>query len=249
MRPLSYWFFSAGLSLLACAFGSPAHAEGRCPPGYYPTGGGSAGWEACAPMGPIEEAAGDREEENGSYVDGLPFRRFDPEEWKILMEGSRKAEEWREAERMKDPAYRRLKQGYWEYPEANRNDRKQICLASFLTPQGGVMLMDWAGENPGTFLAFYGAGIAPTKQIVRQRLSLKQSGETQQVQAFRGSFPWEQRMGMVMFAVPSTQALLDAIKDVQDFEVASGDETFIWGEWHSGHQARDQLRQCISRRR
>lgn len=35
-----------------------AHAEGRCPEGYFPIGGGSAGWEGCAPMGP-ESGAGD----------------------------------------------------------------------------------------------------------------------------------------------------------------------------------------------
>lgn len=29
----------------------PAIAEGRCPDGYFPTGGGNAGWEGCAPMG------------------------------------------------------------------------------------------------------------------------------------------------------------------------------------------------------
>ena len=34
-------------------------AEGRCPDGYFPIGGGSAGWEGCAPMGP-ESGAGDR---------------------------------------------------------------------------------------------------------------------------------------------------------------------------------------------
>lgn len=31
---------------------APAKAEGNCPPGYFPIGGGSAGWEGCAPMGP-----------------------------------------------------------------------------------------------------------------------------------------------------------------------------------------------------
>jgi hypothetical protein len=29
-----------------------ARAEGRCPDGYFPIGGGSTGWEGCAPMGP-----------------------------------------------------------------------------------------------------------------------------------------------------------------------------------------------------
>ncbi|WP_181243850.1 DUF4189 domain-containing protein [Chamaesiphon polymorphus] len=32
---------------------SSAQAEGRCPDGYYPTGGGTAGWLGCAPMSPI----------------------------------------------------------------------------------------------------------------------------------------------------------------------------------------------------
>ncbi len=39
----------------ATCFQGSARAEGRCPPGYYPTGGGDAGWLACAPMGPVEE--------------------------------------------------------------------------------------------------------------------------------------------------------------------------------------------------
>ena len=30
-------------------------AEGRCPDGYFPIGGGSAGWEGCAPMGSMAE--------------------------------------------------------------------------------------------------------------------------------------------------------------------------------------------------
>jgi Domain of unknown function (DUF4189) len=32
-----------------------AWAEGRCPEGYFPIGGGNAGWEGCAPMGPMSE--------------------------------------------------------------------------------------------------------------------------------------------------------------------------------------------------
>lgn len=36
---------------------SPALAEGRCPDGYFPIGGGGAGWEGCAPMGGDEGPA------------------------------------------------------------------------------------------------------------------------------------------------------------------------------------------------
>ena len=44
--PIAFVFIFLGL------WGRQAWAEGRCPDGYFPTGGGDAGWEGCAPMGP-----------------------------------------------------------------------------------------------------------------------------------------------------------------------------------------------------
>lgn len=40
------------LVLLAAISGMvpPTYAEGRCPDGYFPVGGGNNGWEGCAPM-------------------------------------------------------------------------------------------------------------------------------------------------------------------------------------------------------
>lgn len=38
-------------------------AEGRCPDGYFPIGGGSGGWEGCAPMGPGAGTGGAAEPE------------------------------------------------------------------------------------------------------------------------------------------------------------------------------------------
>jgi hypothetical protein len=41
-----------------------ALAEGNCPPGFYPTGGGAAGWHACAPMdGGVGDGRGEQQEE------------------------------------------------------------------------------------------------------------------------------------------------------------------------------------------
>lgn len=45
------------LLLLLFVFGD-VRAEGRCPDGYFPIGGGSAGWEGCAPMGPNNGSGG-----------------------------------------------------------------------------------------------------------------------------------------------------------------------------------------------
>lgn len=49
--------FTPSLCLVAvCLLGTAdvAWAEGRCPDGYFPISG-SAGWEGCAPMGPMYE--------------------------------------------------------------------------------------------------------------------------------------------------------------------------------------------------
>lgn len=45
----------SSLLLFACLFAMEAKAEGRCPDGYFPTGGGNAGWEGCALIGGGEE--------------------------------------------------------------------------------------------------------------------------------------------------------------------------------------------------
>ncbi|MES2670230.1 MAG: DUF4189 domain-containing protein [Pseudomonadota bacterium] len=51
--------FFTHLSLLFLFFVyADVRAEGRCPDGYFPIGGGNAGWEGCAPMGP-ETGVGD----------------------------------------------------------------------------------------------------------------------------------------------------------------------------------------------
>ncbi len=51
-RTVGHAFFVALIGI-AC-LSAPANAEGRCPPGFYPTGGADVGWFACAPMGPTD---------------------------------------------------------------------------------------------------------------------------------------------------------------------------------------------------
>ncbi len=47
--------FIAIFAVFFLFFTGKSFAEGRCPDGYFPIGGGDAGWEGCAPMGPAEE--------------------------------------------------------------------------------------------------------------------------------------------------------------------------------------------------
>lgn len=51
LRHVPIAFFAFCVTVSSLVFAGPSMAEGRCPDGYFPTGGGGAGWEGCAPMG------------------------------------------------------------------------------------------------------------------------------------------------------------------------------------------------------
>jgi len=53
---IRYCLVAFGMLIL---WSGTALAEGRCPPGYFPTGGADVGWYSCAPMGPAPEADGE----------------------------------------------------------------------------------------------------------------------------------------------------------------------------------------------
>ena len=52
--------------LLLLFIHADVRAEGNCPDGFFPIGGGSAGWEGCAPMGPNTEGNTESEGHNQS---------------------------------------------------------------------------------------------------------------------------------------------------------------------------------------
>ena len=84
--------------MLACfvwpALAGAAHAEGPCPPGFYPTGGGQSGWHACAPMGPMEEEEEPYSEAEAGY-NGSGYSsstHFDPAQWAEWARAAQEAE-------------------------------------------------------------------------------------------------------------------------------------------------------------
>jgi len=47
--------FAVAVGGIVLSLSTRSEAEGRCPDGYFPIGGGDAGWEGCAPIGGDEE--------------------------------------------------------------------------------------------------------------------------------------------------------------------------------------------------
>ena len=235
-------------------------AEGRCPPGYFPTGGGNAGWDGCAPMGGGGSDGADS---------GAPsMSSFSPEQWKAFFEHMEKVEAENQRERiLMGQRYRQLQQGLWfmpgEVPFAGwstgstpspraENDGGQTpssCTASFWTMDGAVTLSAPRGGEGPAVISYMGYSIPAPDRSEFRKFSLTQSGSTQSVNALissagRGKKP----MGIVSFAVPSGNILVRAIADVQDYRLADQGRTIFSGQWHDGLKARDALAKCIAQR-
>lgn len=239
-------------------------------------GGGSGGWEGCAPMdGGVGEGAGNSLpsiEDMNVTIPGLST--YDAKAWANFFEemAQSQIETEREIYGKKNPeAYEALLRGTWFFTRSDPDDKVQICIADFMRRRGGIRLMDWVGEDPGTFIAFFGDNIQRVSKVKRIRVRLVQGGESQTVEVFQTNYPHSKYMGMLMFRVPSTDALLNAIEENQEFKIFMDQsdiemreglgrvllkpkgqkgvehEIFTPG-WHSGHSARDALKECIRER-
>ena len=143
-----------------------------------------------------------------------------------------------------DPVYRDLANGVWTYTSSDPTAAQGMCAATFWTQYGGVTLINWIDGPDTTFLGFFGLRVPKSQSPEQLKLSLTQSGETQTVQAFKMTFPPVPELGLVLFLVPSFDALLGSIEDRQDFKIAGDGTTFAEGDWHSGLEARDHLQAC-----
>lgn len=247
---------------LFCLFAShSARAHWQCPAGVDPFGPNTSGVACYWVDAPEQDSGGDAGEYEVAGDDDYgygppppPMRHNSPEEWQAFMEAARQSAEQAARDagapppRMRAPIQRALEDGTWDFAENAPDQSPHYCAASFLTLQGGVLLMTISGKDGGSVLGYFGGAIPGVKgEPETVTLSLTQSGQTQTVRALHTRFPLARSMGMYLFAVPSTDALLDAIEDEQDYTVVHKGETAISGQWQGGLKARHWLRACASR--
>ncbi len=84
-------FYKLGL-FLSIFIGANANAEGGCPAGSYPIGGGNAGWQGCAPIPGYNSGGGQSYSRPGRWLDsyGALVFGYDKQDGSIKYAFSRK---------------------------------------------------------------------------------------------------------------------------------------------------------------
>lgn len=199
---------------------------------------------------------------DGGYNDSGPARssapRYDP--MQALLSNAKNVtttalqQSSKLAERLKDPsfkqAYDRYTNGGWDYFQDHANARPgEYCAAFYWKGTGMVRLSGPGRDYKGALLTFWSDDIPKPDGVKKLKVTLSQSngGAPQTVEAFNYKLPGD-AYGAVAFAVPSMDALLDNILDVHGFEIAMQGKRVAKVDWTGGVAAREQLRQCASKR-
>jgi hypothetical protein len=250
---LMRFLFGSATVLLTFLIGNTDQAQGRCPPGYYPIGGGSAGWEGCAPIPGAPEP--NYSPNSRPNPPNQPYRppQSDPVQSILnlafdmikLVESSAK----RVDQLTNDPKFHRYHNGGWDFFQSQNNATPgEYCTAFFWKKDGFVRLSGPGGDYKGAFLTFWGKDIPRPEKLEKIKATLSQSdGMPQTVQAFNHFLPGEV-YGAISFAVPTIEMALATMKDVESFDIAVEGKSVAKVEWHSGLMARDKLRECVNAR-
>ncbi|MGN6151919.1 MAG: hypothetical protein ACTHOH_07910 [Lysobacteraceae bacterium] len=211
----------------------PAHAEGNCPPGMFPIGGGNAGWVGCAPMGPGSGDGGD---------DAPP-----PPAWRPLSA----AEQAQQDQYLREGAEagRRLREGAWDVAAPTDAARAPAaCEVRFSKMGESVSLRGPAPGDTHAVLTFGGKKIPHPRKPEKIRVTLMQSGDADQtVEAYSYTLPGLSGAysGALSFAIPGVDALLSSMQDVQGFRIRQRGRTLASLQWQDGLAARDRLARCL----
>ncbi|QWP75771.1 hypothetical protein J5226_19490 [Lysobacter sp. K5869] len=146
-----------------------------------------------------------------------------------------------------DPQYKRLVQGQWDFFPKGDGGRDDSCAAMFSNNQGVVRVMGPGPGFKGATLTFWGTDIPKPKSMDTVRMTLLQpKAPPTTVPVFNYYNPAE-KLGAVVFVVPSIEAALGAFEETQHFEVAQDGKSLIKIDWTGGVAAREKLRQCVKR--
>lgn len=216
--------------LLVLLIPKSASAVTFCNPEYMPPG-------SCVPYDHMLE----RQKQREQMMYEQRTRIYSPAQWDDFVRGAKEYDQKKAEE-----ARQRFER--WDFHQSAPDESVKSCQATFMSLRHGVMLLDMAGSTNGTFIGYFGTGVPKPDKPGQVKVSLTQSGETQSVMAYHLYLPWDGKFGAILFAVPSTKALIDSIDDTQDYSVSMNGKVLVSGKWNDGQKAQNWLRACVGKR-
>jgi hypothetical protein len=161
-------------------------------------------------------------------------------------------------ELLQDPEYLRYLSGSWQlFPASALEDVTpgDYCAASFfkasMDPAANnapvmITLSGPGGDYEGALLTFAAEAIPSPTTVETITVTLTQNDEPPAtVQAFNYAMP-NLPFGVIAFAVPTIDAALAGMEDVQSFDVKINGQSVANTTWHSGLTVRDEFRKCLN---
>ncbi|MEE3715639.1 hypothetical protein V2H45_02645 [Tumidithrix elongata RA019] len=159
---------------------------------------------------------------------------------------------------LQDPKYLKYISGSWNlFPSSRLVGAKpgNYCVASFLkasmdpeAKKAPVMinLLGPGGNYKGALLTFTAESIPKPETMQTITVTLIQNNEPPvTVKAFNYTMP-KLPFGVIAFAVPTIDAALATMEDVQSFDVKIDGRSVAKTTWHSGLKVRDEFRKCLN---
>ena len=152
-----------------------------------------------------------------------------------------------------DPRRQKMAQGYWQFFQARTGARPgEFCTAVFWKGDHMISLSGPGGAYRGAVLGF--VAIEPKNgfprpddaQATRKLQVALTQGDGAPVRLTALNRTLGGLADEIAFAVPTIDAALAGMEDVQSFRIAHDDRPVFDMAWHSGLAARQVLRQCLA---
>ncbi|RUS96779.1 hypothetical protein [Trichormus variabilis] len=163
-----------------------------------------------------------------------------------------------QAQLLQDPKYLKYLSGSWKLFPTSRLEgviSGSYCVASFfkasMDPEAKdapvmINLSGPGGDYKGALLTFATESIPRPKTIQTITVTLIQNNDPPAtVKAFNYTMP-NLPFGVIAFAVPTIDAALAGIEDVQHFDVKIDGKSVAKTMWHSGLKVKDEFRKCLN---
>lgn len=243
-------FYIRNAWILMLFLGAVVHAQIPCPPGMQAIWTGA--W-VCAPTSGNQAPVPSREEQIQAIMSGATQGEMtNPMQGRVdaiaaVLEAQALSGQRIQAKIDADPKLKELAKGRWEYFNPSSSTPTSGCAAAYLDLKGAILLSEAGNGYKEAVMTFIGASIPrPAKQSKISVTLDQEDGKPQVVKVLNYAVPGSSTLGAISFEVPTMKLLVDNMEDKQGFDILIDKKSVMNIQWKQGHEARDQLRQCVS---